>query len=134
MAIVLLMRLATMHAAEVPDYNATDASSHAGEAVTVTDTVSRVNSGSGGNIFINMGSGGRDKIFTVFISARSAPEFPNAKAYEGKTITVAGTVTTYKDKQIVVTEPSQIIVKGDAAADTGKTDPQVPPSASPAKP
>lgn len=113
---------ATLHA-EGPEYTAAEAGSHVGDTATVTDKVGRVNQASGGNIFVNMGAG-RDAGFTVFISAKVADKFPEAKSYEGKTISVSGQITAHKEKpEIAVTEPSQITVKDEAGGDSAKSSP-----------
>ncbi|MGI8819751.1 MAG: hypothetical protein ACR2ID_02595 [Chthoniobacterales bacterium] len=115
-----MIGMAAANRARAADYSAAEAGSHVGETATVTDKVSRVNTASGGNIFINMGAT-REASFTAFISVKAAAKFPDAKQYEGKTISVSGAIATHKDKpEIVVTEPAQITVKEDAGSDSAK--------------
>ncbi|MDQ6655857.1 MAG: OB-fold nucleic acid binding domain-containing protein [Verrucomicrobiota bacterium] len=109
---------AAANSARAGDYTAAEAATHVGETATVTDKVSRVNAASGGNIFIDLGT--RDASFTAFVPSKSADKFSDAKQYQGKTISVTGKIETFKEKaEIVVTEPSQITVKEDAAASDG---------------
>jgi hypothetical protein len=50
--------------------------------------------------------------FTVFIPAKSADKFSNYTDYEGKTITVSGTIAEHNKKpQIIAKDPSQITIK-----------------------
>jgi hypothetical protein len=51
-------------------------------------------------------------VFTAFIPSASAAQFPKARQYEAKTMSVSGKITLYKGKpEIIVNAPSQISAK-----------------------
>ncbi len=78
----------------------------------ITDKVDDVHQAKGGSIFLNMGGRHPNNLFTVFIGASNAKDFPTFEQYKGATISVTGKIETHGDKpQIVVTSPSQIVVK-----------------------
>jgi hypothetical protein len=65
-----------------------------------------------GNIFLNMGGKYPNQAFTAFIPSDSAARFTNAQQYDGKTVSVSGTIELYKGKpEIKVNSPSQITTK-----------------------
>lgn len=93
----------------------------------MTDKVERVNKASGGNTFMSLGSRDRDKAFTIFIASSDAEAVGDMTKYEGKTVTVTGRITAFKDKpQIQVTSASQITVKEDES-DRDKASPSPSP-------
>jgi DNA/RNA endonuclease YhcR with UshA esterase domain len=98
----------------------------------VTDKVERVNKAGGGNIFMSLGSRDRDSAFTVFIGASDADAVGDVEKYEGKTITVSGRITSFKDKpQIQVTSADQITLKDEG--EKGSDGDRASPSPSPKK-
>lgn len=130
MAMLLMAAVAVGHAETTPDYTAAEALKHVGETATVTDKVERVNKAGGGNIFMSLGSRDRDSAFTVFIGASDADAVGDVEKYEGKTITVSGRITSFKDKpQIQVTSADQITVKdaGEEGSDAGRASPSPSP-------
>ena len=123
--VLLLAGVALAHA-EMPDFTAEEALNNVGKEATVTDKVERVNKASGGNTFMSLGSRDRDKGFTIFIASSDAEAVGDVTKYEGKTITVSGRITSFKDKpQIQVTSADQITVKdeGAKASDTDRASP-----------
>ena len=128
MAIIIAASVAAANGETPPDYTAAEAGNHVGETATVTDKVERVNKASGGNTFMSLGSKDRDSAFTVFIGASDTEAVGDVQQYEGKTITVSGTITSFKDKpQIRVTSASQITVKEEAEAATESSSPSPSP-------
>jgi DNA/RNA endonuclease YhcR with UshA esterase domain len=118
LAVMFAAFVAVAHAESVPDYTAAEAGKHVGETATVTDTVARVNKAAGGNTFMNLGSGGRDSQFTIFIGASDAATVGDVEQYQGKTVTVSGTITTFREKpQIQVKSADQIKVKEEKSSD-----------------
>jgi DNA/RNA endonuclease YhcR with UshA esterase domain len=110
--------VAVAHAESVPDYTAAEAGKHVGETATVTDIVTRVNKAAGGNTFMSLGSGGRDSQFTIFIATSDAATVGDVEQYQGKTVTVSGTITAFREKpQIQVKSADQIKVKEDKSSD-----------------
>lgn len=104
--------VAVANAEDVPDYNAAEAGKHVGETATVTDTVVRVNKAAGGNTFMSLGGSDRASQFTVFIGASDAATVGDVEQYQGKTVTVSGTITAFREKpQIQVKSADQIKVK-----------------------
>ena len=50
-----------------------------------------------------------NQAFTAFIPSGSAAQFPQAKQYEGRIVSVSGKITLHKGKpEIVVTSPAQV--------------------------
>jgi DNA/RNA endonuclease YhcR with UshA esterase domain len=121
---------------EKPEITASEAAENVGKEVTVTDKVDRVHQASGGNIFINMGGAHPNEKFTIFVPAKYASDFSDAKSkYEGKTVSISGRITTHKDKpQIIAASPGDITVKDDAgSSDDSGSDKKSSPSPSPKK-
>ena len=126
--LVFLAAISAAYAAD-PEYSGAEAGKHVGETAIVTDKAERVNTASGGSVFINLGSRGRDA-FTIFIPSRDAAAVGDVKQYEGKTISVSGKISTHNEKpQIVVTAASQITVKdeGQVASDVARPSPSPSP-------
>ena len=95
-----------------PNYKATEAARHVGETATVTDRVDGVQQLGKGNTFLNMGGKYPNQAFTAFIPSESATQFPQAKQYEGRIVSVSGKIALHKGKpEIVVTSPAQISTK-----------------------
>jgi DNA/RNA endonuclease YhcR with UshA esterase domain len=119
--IVLFAAFAAVANAEnVPDYTAAEAGKHVGETATVTDVVARVNKAAGGNTFMSLGAD-RASQFTIFIGASDAATVGDVEQYQGKTVTVSGTITTFRDKpQIQVKSADQIKVKEESGSDGAK--------------
>ncbi len=113
------------------EYTAAEAGQHVGETATVTDKVDRVNKAGGGNTFINLGGHDRGSQFTIFISGKDAEAVGDMSKYQGKTVSITGTITTFKDKpQIQVTAASQITEKEEGASG-GSASPAATDKASP---
>ncbi|CAN5603372.1 hypothetical protein BH20VER1_BH20VER1_00640 [soil metagenome] len=126
-AMLVLAGVALAQAATTPDFTAAEALQNVGKEATVTDKVERVNKASGGNTFMSLGSRDRDKAFTIFIASSDAEAVGDMTKYEGKTVTVTGRITAFKDKpQIQVTSASQITVKEDES-DRDKASPSPSP-------
>src|SRR2546423_11186612 len=95
-----------------PNYQATEAASHVGETAMVTDRVDGVQQLGKGSTFLNMGGKYPNQAFTAFIPSKSVAQFPQAKQYEGRIVSVSGKITLHKGKpEIVVTSPTQISTK-----------------------
>jgi len=108
-ALALPLRAADQSGAEV---KATEAAQHIGQTAKVTGKVESVHKADGGSIFLDMDGRHPNNPFTVFIPAKSADKFSNYTDYEGKTITVSGTIAEHDKKpQIIAKDPSQITVK-----------------------
>ncbi len=109
LGLVLPLRAADEAAAEV---KTSEAAQHIGQAAKVTGKVESVHKADGGSIFLDMDGRHPNNPFTVFIPAKSADKFSNYTDYEGKTITVSGTIAEHDKKpQIIAKDPSQITVK-----------------------
>ncbi len=108
-ALVLPLRAADEAASEV---KATEAAQHIGQNARITGKVESVHKADGGSIFLDMDGRHPNNPFTVFIPAKSADKFSNYTDYEGKTITVSGTIAEHDNKpQIIAKDPSQITIK-----------------------
>jgi DNA/RNA endonuclease YhcR with UshA esterase domain len=119
LAVLLAAFVAVANAENVPDYTAAEAGKHVGETATVTDTVVRVNKASGGNTFMSLGGADRASQFTVFVGASDAAAVGDVQQYQGKPVTVSGTITSFKDKpQIQVKSADQIKVKEEKSGAT----------------
>lgn len=82
-----------------------------GKTVTIRGVVSGVHTSRGGTIFLDFGARYPRNTFTAVIFSSSASRFPNASAWEGKTLRVTGEVKLYRGKpEIVVDEPGQVAV------------------------
>lgn len=94
------------------NYKATEAARHVGETATVTGMVDGVQQLGKGSTFLNMGGKYPNQAFTAFIPSGSAAQFPQAKQYEGRIVSVSGKITLHKGKpEIVVTSPAQVSTK-----------------------
>lgn len=127
-AVLLLAGVAAVQAETTPDFTAAEALQNVGKEATVTDKVMRVNKASGGNTFMSLGSRDRDSAFTIFIASSDAEAVGDVTKYDGKTISVSGRITAFKDKpQIQVTSASQITLKEGGDGDSGKGAPSPSP-------
>lgn len=92
-------------------YTPTQAAQHVGETATVAGVAS-VYHAHGGEIFIDMGGAGRGAPFSGFIAQDKAARFPDAAAWNGKTLRITGKIALYQGKaEIVLTDPSQVAVQ-----------------------
>jgi hypothetical protein len=108
-ALTLSLRAADQSASEVKP---SEAAQHIGQNAKVTGKVDSVHKADGGSIFLDMEGRHPNNAFTVFIPAKAADKFTNYTDYEGKTITVSGTIAEHDNKpQIIAKDPSQITVK-----------------------
>jgi hypothetical protein len=97
--------------AQSSNYTPQDAAKHVGETCTIIGTVDGFKQ-SKGRIFLDMGGRYPNQAFTAYIPPESAAQFADAAKYEGRTISVSGTITLYKGRpEIKVNSPSQITVK-----------------------
>jgi len=87
-----------------------EAVKHVGETVMVQGVVSHVKvDPKDGSIYVDFGPPFPNQVFTAFIAAANAKNFPNAPGLLGKTVVVNGTITLYKGKpEIKVTKALQL--------------------------
>ncbi len=105
----LLATLASILAQPIPY---TDARNHIGSDVTIQGLVSSTNTIGSGMSFLNFGQRGDADSFTV-VSKSGTLTADAIKAFEGKSVDVAGTITLYKDSpQIVLASPTSITLSG----------------------
>jgi len=81
-----------------------EAIKHVGETASVEGVVVNVGHGKTGNVYLNFGAAYPNEVFTAVIKSESAAAFPEADALKGKTVTVTGVITLYKDKPQIVLE------------------------------
>jgi hypothetical protein len=137
---LLAAMLVSVVVSRAGDYSGVEAAKHIGEQAAVTDRVDDVHEAKG-NIFVNMGGRHPNEAFTAFIPSKSAKDFPDIKECKGLTLTISGKIQDHQGKpEIVVTSPSQISRKDNAAS---KTSPPIaastpaepkPPAIAPATP
>ena len=90
------------------------AAKHVGETVVVQGVVTRVHTSDRSNTtYLDFGPKYPDQIFTAVIFSSAQSRFPAAKALEGKTVMVKGTIRLYKGKpEIVLEYAEQLRVAG----------------------
>jgi hypothetical protein len=104
----------SVSAADEPgsELKASEAGQHIGQTAKVTGKAESVHKAGGGSIFLDMDGRHPNNAFTVFIPAKYAEKFSNYADYEGKTVTVSGTIAEHDKKpQIIANDPAQITVK-----------------------
>jgi hypothetical protein len=90
----------------VPD---TEAAKHVDKKVAVRGVVAGVGVSRADVTYLNFGKPYPNQTFSAVISKELKSKFPNPSKWQGKTITVRGTVTLRGDKpQIVLQDPGQI--------------------------
>jgi len=94
-----------------------EAAQHVGEKATVRGKVVGVGTSKQGNIYLNFGNAFPKQTFSVAIKAKDAGKFDDTKRFEGKTVSVTGTITLYNEKpEIIVAEPGDLQIQEDSAA------------------
>jgi len=81
-----------------------EAAKHVGETASVEGVVVNVGHGKTGNVYLNFGAAYPNEVFTAVIKSESTAVFPEAEGLMGKTVTVTGVITLYKDKPQIVLE------------------------------
>jgi DNA/RNA endonuclease YhcR with UshA esterase domain len=81
-----------------------EAAKHVGETASVEGVVVNVGHGKTGTVYLNFGAAFPNQVFSAVIKAESKAVFPEADGLEGKTVTVTGVITLYKDKPEIVLE------------------------------
>jgi DNA/RNA endonuclease YhcR with UshA esterase domain len=85
------------------------AENYIGSQVTVIGVVNQVHLTKTGNYFLNMGGDFPDNTFTAVIFSSDTSKFSDIKSFEGKAVSVTGTVQSYNDKpEIVINNKDQI--------------------------
>jgi hypothetical protein len=86
-----------------------DASKHVGEMVSVRGLVAGVYTSKTNTTFINFGSRYPRHTFSAVIFSSASTRFKDPQRWDGKVITVSGTIKNYKGKpEIVLESPSQV--------------------------
>src|SRR3989344_1427229 len=87
----------------------TEAPDHIGEEASVTGTLVEAYTSKTGTTFLNFCEDYKSCAFSAVIFASDAKKFDDLKAFEGKKITVTGTITEYQGQaEIKVSSPSQL--------------------------
>lgn len=109
--ILFLLLLFASCSASADTITPEQAKEHVGKTVTVRGVVDNVFRSKKGNGFINFGGRYPNQVFSAWIPAAHADEFPlgNLRVLEGKTVSITGLVEVYKGApQITVTDRSQV--------------------------
>ncbi len=86
-----------------------DAPNHYNKRVTVKGVVMEVHTSGRGNTFLDFGDRYPKQIFTGYIPAANAPNFPNVNSLEGKEVCIDGVVVPYDGKpEIKLEQPPQL--------------------------
>lgn len=89
--------------------NFREAPKHIGEHIVVSGPVDNVFISNKGTNFLNFCSNYKTCPFSAVIFNSDAYKFSNVRAYEGRTVEISGTITTYQGRaQIIIKDPSQI--------------------------
>jgi hypothetical protein len=72
------------------------AAQHVGETVTVKGTVAEVHPFKGGSVVLDIGARYPNQVFQIYIPVSLASSMGDLSGYEGKTVTVQGTIELYR--------------------------------------
>jgi len=115
----------------------TQAQQHIGETNTVCGPIASTRYLQGGPTFLNLDRPYPNHTMTILVQAANRPKFPTPPElmYSQKVVCVAGPIINYHGKpEIVVQDPSQIVIMGDApplaSATATNANPQAAPAAS----
>lgn len=106
---LLFLSASPLFAAGEPVVPDTDAAKYVDKKVSVRGVVAAVSVSRAEVTYLNFGRGYPNQTFSAAIPKEQRAKFANVKKWEGKTITVTGTVKMSRDKpQIVLEDPGQI--------------------------
>jgi DNA/RNA endonuclease YhcR with UshA esterase domain len=95
--------------AQSATYSPDQAKGHIGERATVVGVVSQVSTSRGGTTFLNFGGRYPNHVFTAVIFRSAASQFPEPQRWEGKRVSVAGSIQLYRGKpEIVLNSSTQL--------------------------
>ena len=86
-----------------------DAAKHVGETVSVRGLVAGVYTSKSNTTFLNFGTVYPHRTFSAVIFSSTSASFMDPQKWDGKVITVTGTIKNYKGKpEMVLESPSQV--------------------------
>lgn len=130
LALALLSAASAMAADPAPvSITSAEAKDHIGELAIVRGPVVQVSTIESGMTFFNFGQRHPDSEFTAVI--RKGPEqYGDINRFKGKEVEVEGKIEAFKERpQIVITDPSQIRLPGEAAAPSAEAKAAASPAA-----
>lgn len=96
--LALLSLLVTRSAEPDKQIPAKETGQHVGETVSVTGKVTGVRTLDSGMTLVNLGGPYPDQACTIVVRPQHAKAVGDISGFDGKTITVRGTITAYKGK------------------------------------
>ena len=94
-------------------YDYTEAKNHVGEYAAVTGRVVKVYASKNGTTFFDYCTKYAGCPFSTVIFSSDLSKFTNISQYQGQTVTIAGSITSYQGTaEIVLSDPSQISADG----------------------
>jgi DNA/RNA endonuclease YhcR with UshA esterase domain len=112
MLTALVLALVLAPAADIAVITPEQAKDHVGQDVVVKGQVTQIGTSERSHtLFLNFGGRYPNHTFTAVIFSKNLHSFPEARSWEGKTVTVRGQVQLYKGKpEIVLERPEQVTV------------------------